>query len=137
MSAVTFTTELIISSDTRYLSFLRQWVGAAIVVSGSAHVFSAVKAKMSLALIEAVDNAIYHGNRGKRHLPIVIRLLIRKNLMRMVIVDCGSGMKKRSRDLPTPLATHGRGMFLIDHFMTSVYSCVKNKRHLLTLTYKP
>jgi serine/threonine-protein kinase RsbW len=76
------------------------------------------------SVIEAVANAINHGNRGDARRKIDIGVTVDKNLLRICVQDQGNGFDVQN--LPDPLAPKnllkpcGRGIFLIKSFMDSV-----------------
>ena len=80
---------------------------------------------LRLVLSEAIANAIIHGNREDRAKEVTIcGGLDHGDGLLLVITDQGAGFDPTSVPDPTSdqniLATHGRGMFLIKHFMDQV-----------------
>lgn len=80
---------------------------------------------IDLALREALVNAIVHGNRSDPKKAVRICVALQKDCgMLIVVKDVGSGFDPNQ--LPNPvvgenlLATHGRGIFLINQLMDDV-----------------
>jgi anti-sigma regulatory factor (Ser/Thr protein kinase) len=81
--------------------------------------------KIGIAIGEALANAIVHGNHRDPRKKVRISLALNDNCDLLVSVkDSGSGFDPSA--LPDPivaenlLAKHGRGLFLIRHFMDEV-----------------
>lgn len=125
---------LTIKSDTGYLAFVRQWVPAA---SRAAGVGVSKKGLIAcnLALVEAVNNAIFHAHNNKAALKIGLSLRIDKARVVMDVVDAGKGLGRHLKIRPDSMATHGRGLFLIHKLMNRVESRMKNGRHILRMVY--
>jgi serine/threonine-protein kinase RsbW len=76
------------------------------------------------AVIEAIANAINHGNRGDVRKNIEVALTVQANTLSVAIQDEGPGFNPA--DLPDPLSPEnllkpgGRGIFLIKSFMDRV-----------------
>lgn len=76
------------------------------------------------AVIEAVGNAIVHGNHSDKNKKVDIALKIHDNTLRLEVQDQGHGVN--INELPDPLAPEnllkpcGRGIFLIKAFMDSI-----------------
>lgn len=125
-----------IESNTRYLAPLRQWVGAvARIVGGRRFPARAVMA-CSLALVEAVDNAIYHAHRRKRHLPIRVSLRLDRRDIVLEVADSGGGIGHPRTPRPDAMVSHGRGLFLIRQVMNSVESRLEDGRHRMKMVYR-
>lgn len=80
---------------------------------------------IDLALGEALANAIIHGNQNNPTKAVRICVAFQKGCgMVIVVKDAGSGFDPTQ--VPNPvmgenvLATHGRGIFLINHLMSDV-----------------
>ncbi|MBN1283732.1 MAG: ATP-binding protein [Proteobacteria bacterium] len=122
-----------IRSDTRYLSALRSWIGAAARVAGSGRLGKRERIALELALVEAVDNAIFHAHRGDAARPIRVTLSLADGEAGLEVVDTGRGIGHLSGSLPEAMSEHGRGLFLMRSMMTSVASRVSNGRHALRM----
>ena len=130
-----FTTSLTIRSDTRYLALLRGWVAAAGRAVGRTKFPRAVQSAVTLALIEAVDNAIFHAHRRKRDLPISVCLAIADDRIVLDVTDRGDGIDLAQIEIPLEFADHGRGLMLIHRMMHSVRSRRIRDRHLLRMVH--
>lgn len=77
-----------------------------------------------LALTEAVNNAILHGNRCADHTTVDVEVQIHGGTLVAVITDCGTGFDPATLPDPTDpenlLREGGRGVFLIQHLADSV-----------------
>jgi serine/threonine-protein kinase RsbW len=77
-----------------------------------------------IAVTEAVNNAIKHGNSGNSSKNVSLRLTLNDNLLKFVIKDEGSGFDHNN--LPDPTAPEnlekpgGRGIFLMKHLSDQV-----------------
>ena len=83
------------------------------------------------SVIEAVANAITHGNNADINKKIEIIIYVHQKSLRIEVQDEGKGFRVNS--LPNPLAPEnllkpcGRGIFLIKSFMDSVEFDFKRK----------
>ncbi|HLT74606.1 MAG TPA: ATP-binding protein [Ohtaekwangia sp.] len=77
-----------------------------------------------IAVTEAVNNAIKHGNAGDKSKNVQISLSLKDSLIKFVIKDEGSGFDYQN--LPDPTAPEniekigGRGIFLMKHLSDEV-----------------
>ena len=77
-----------------------------------------------IAVTEAVNNAIKHGNSGNRSKNVYISLFLDESLIKFVVKDEGTGFNYES--LPDPTAPEnlekpgGRGIFLMKHLSDEV-----------------
>lgn len=77
-----------------------------------------------IAVTEAVNNAIKHGNGGNSSKNVFLSLTLNENLLRFVVKDEGSGFDHN--ELPDPTAPEnlekpgGRGIFLMKHLSDEV-----------------
>nr|HPM41661.1 ATP-binding protein [bacterium] len=99
-----------IESDTRYLAVLRGLVPAAFSAAGMGRMPRAARVACTLALIEAVDNAIFHAHRRVKSLPICVSVGFSPDAISIEVVDCGSGIGRRFKARPDSMETHGRGL---------------------------
>jgi serine/threonine-protein kinase RsbW len=80
--------------------------------------------EVAIALTEAVNNAIYHGNGGVRETPVRIRFLQEPGILRIYIQDRGAGFDPDA--VPDPLAEEnllkpsGRGLLVMRTMMDEV-----------------
>lgn len=124
-----------IQSDTRYLAFLRQMVSAAASITGEKSFPKKAKDSVSLALIEAVDNAIFHAHKKCVHKPINIVLCVDERYIQVDVGDEGEGLGPIQMTEPKALSTRGRGLFLIMSMMNKVESLREGKTHWMRMTY--
>lgn len=82
------------------------------------------KDKISLAVLEAVNNAIFHGNKLDHKKTVTIRFQVNKNCISCVIKDEGDGFDILCVPDPTLPENiekiNGRGLFLMNHLADSV-----------------
>ena len=82
------------------------------------------KDKISLAVLEAVSNAIFHGNKLDHKKTVTIRFQVNKNSISCVIKDEGDGFDILCVPDPTLPENiekiNGRGLFLMKHLADSV-----------------
>jgi serine/threonine-protein kinase RsbW len=82
------------------------------------------KDKISLAVLEAVSNAIFHGNKLDYRKTVTIRFQVNKNCISCVIKDEGDGFDILCVPDPTLPENiekiNGRGLFLMKHLADSV-----------------
>lgn len=77
-----------------------------------------------IAVTEAVNNAIKHGNSGNSSKNVFLSLTLNDNLLKFIIKDEGSGFDHNN--LPDPTAPEnlekpgGRGIFLMKHLSDEV-----------------
>lgn len=145
--AMTFRCAFTILSDTRYLPFLREWVKAAAIASGRGPLSPKTAQATTLALIEAVDNAIFHarprraakrggrGRRGRSNLPIGVSIAVADGHMAIEVADCGRGIGRRLAARPDEMVEHGRGLFLIHRLAFRVVSRMRGGRHFLKMVF--
>lgn len=124
-----------IQSDTRYLTPLRDMVKASAKLLGEKRFPSRAQKAISLSLIEAVDNAIFHAHRRRKVLPIDVVLAIDRRIIRVDVGDLGKGLDHPQSDRPSVKSTHGRGLFLMKSMMNRVESQKKGKKHWIRMTY--
>ena len=76
-----------------------------------------VVGRASLAVGEAVANAIEHGNEGEAHRRFGLAISPRENALDVTVCDGGDGVEARDlavAQLPDdPLQTDGRGLYMI------------------------
>ena len=131
-----FKTAFTIQSDTRYLAVLRAWVLAASKIAGRKNFPKIAIVPCTLALIEAVDNAIFHAHDRKRQLPIDLEMVVRHGSIVIVVGDLGVGIGHHGVIKPDEMEDHGRGLFLIHKLMSRVDSGFKNEKHFIRMIYK-
>lgn len=125
-----------IRSDTRYLSALRRMVEALSAMSGRSLMNRRAVIACSMALVEAVDNAIIHAHKRNKSLPIKIAVCVNQKEVVMDVVDMGSGISQLNPIEPDAMSCRGRGLFVINRAMTSVTSCRGKGHHKLRMIYR-
>lgn len=77
-----------------------------------------------IAVTEAVNNAIKHGNAGNSSKNVFLSLTLNENLLKFVVKDEGTGFDHN--ELPDPTSPEnlekpgGRGIFLMKHLSDEV-----------------
>ncbi len=89
-----------------------------------------------LSAEEAIKNAIIHGNRNNKDLPVFITYSLKGNKFTMEVEDQGGGFDPDSVSDPTEeknlLKASGRGVFLIHKLMDEVrYNSRGNKTFMV------
>ena len=130
-----FRCEFTIRSDTRYLTVLRQCVPAAAEAAGFRDLPRKAAQECTLALIEAVDNAIFHAHGRRSSLPIRISVSVSAAAISIEVSDRGDGIGRTVEYDPDSMIAHGRGLFLIREIMDNVESRVRGGRHTLRMRY--
>lgn len=88
------------------------------------HLEDDIYGNIMIAVTEAVNNAIKHGNVGDSHKNVLLRLILDDNLLKFIIQDEGKGFNYHN--LPDPTAPEnldkpgGRGIFLMKHLSDEV-----------------
>ncbi len=131
---MSFAVKISIRSDTRYLAFLRQLVAAIFKVAGRRHLPKRALRACTLALIEAVDNAIFHAHRQRANMPVDVAIKAEKGHIVMTVGDRGPGLDHPAIHAPKLVATKGRGLYMMDRLMDSVESRQTPEGHELVLT---
>jgi anti-sigma regulatory factor (Ser/Thr protein kinase) len=130
-----FRCALTIRSDTRYLAVLRDWVRAACRACGEHRLPKGAAFAASVALVEAVDNAIIHAHGRRRKLPIRIELALRPDALAIDVIDRGKGIGHHPAMAPEMMASRGRGLFLIGRVMARVKSTSRRGEHRLRMEW--
>lgn len=88
------------------------------------HLDEDIYGNIMIAVTEAVNNAIKHGNLGDSSKNVLLSLTLDENLLKFIIKDEGGGFDFHS--LPDPTAPEnlekpgGRGIFLMKHLSDEV-----------------
>lgn len=131
-----FESSFTIKGDTRCLKPLREWLGVAAGMLGEERFPKKALMPCSLALTEAIDNAIFHAHEGNEELPISVSISISDSRICFVITDSGTGIGDPDLPEPDEMVNHGRGLFIIRELMSEVESDVVNGKHHLRMVYK-
>lgn len=129
-----FTVAFTIQSDTRYLRVLRSCIDAVAKLERKKSFSKQARLHLKLALIEAVNNAIFHAHKKQRNIPIAVKIILHQKNIFLEVGDQGSGMQAMSPVLP-PLSVRGRGLMMIQNVMHEVASVTKGKKHVLQMHY--
>ncbi len=94
--------------------------------------------KIMVSVMEAVNNAILHGNKSDPDKYVNIDISLNRNILKIKVKDEGDGFKPA--DVPDPTtpenieSLNGRGVYLISHLADEiVYS---KKGNSVTMTFK-
>ena len=96
-------------------------------LSSSYNLSSEIYGKISVAIIEAVNNAILHGNRLDVSKNVKVEYNIDDEAIQFIVEDEGNGFD--FENIPDPTLpeniekTHGRGIFLMNHLADDIEFC--------------
>jgi serine/threonine-protein kinase RsbW len=88
------------------------------------HLDDDIYGNIMIAVTEAVNNAIKHGNSGNSSKNVYLSLNLNENLLQFIVKDEGSGFD--FQNLPDPTSPEnlekpgGRGIFLMKHLSDEV-----------------
>src|SRR5688500_686214 len=88
------------------------------------HLDDDIYGNIMIAVTEAVNNAIKHGNEGDKAKNVHLSLSLQDSMIKFVVKDEGTGFNYQ--DLPDPTAPEniekpgGRGIFLMKHLSDEV-----------------
>lgn len=112
---------IILQSDIKNINVVEKFIDE---ISSRYNLHSDIYGKLSLAIVEGVNNAIVHGNKLDASLTVKVSYEINDRFIQFVIEDCGSGFDYNS--IPDPTLpeniekSHGRGIFLMNHLSDSI-----------------
>lgn len=90
-----------------------------------------------LALTEAVNNAIVHGNKNDIYKQIQLEFIITDSFIKVIVTDEGEGFDLNNVPDPTLpenlLSEHGRGIYIMKHFVDELSVEKTNKGNSLIL----
>jgi serine/threonine-protein kinase RsbW len=111
----------------RFSSEIKNIRGAAVKVLGALSCFNIDPDKafdIRLCIEEAVRNAMVHGNRSDKRLPVIVSYRVAAGLLTLEVEDRGEGFDYSSIKDPTEGSglerNSGRGVYLIKKLMDSV-----------------
>jgi len=94
--------------------------------------------KILIATLEAVNNAILHGNKSDEKKHVEIEILLNENKMVITVTDEGRGFKPREVPDPTKPenieAMNGRGIFLMKKLADEIQ--FNKKGNSVKMTFK-
>ena len=125
-----------IKSETRYLTPLREWIASVQKLVDESDFPKKAVLPCSMALVEAVDNAIFHAHDGRKDLPIEISLVLKDGSIVIEVTDRGVGIGDPDIPEPDEMLDHGRGLFIIHQVMSNVESKVVDGVHHMRMEYK-
>lgn len=88
------------------------------------HLEDDIYGNIMIAVTEAVNNAIKHGNSNDSHKNVTLSLILNENLLKFTVSDEGKGFDYHN--LPDPTSPEnleklgGRGIFLMKHLADEV-----------------
>ncbi len=95
--------------------------------------------ELSLAVIEAVGNAIRHGNKFDPNKFVKVKLSIIKDHINILVEDQGQGFDITKVDDPTKpenlLKTSGRGIYIMRNIMHNFEVICKKNRTIVKMSY--
>lgn len=93
-----------------------------------------------LAVTEAVNNAIIHGNKNDIKKEIELEFVVTDNYIKITVTDEGEGFDLDKVPDPTLpenlLSEHGRGIFIIKHFVDELKVVKSAKGNSIILKIK-
>ena len=133
---MSFSCEFKIPSETSKLAPLREWLACVQNLVGENVFPKKALFPCTLALVEAVDNAIFHAHDENRAKQIDVSLRLDGVLIAIEIGDCGKGFKQIDSQAPEEMSDHGRGLFLMHQIMNRVESSFVNGNHRIRMEYR-
>ena len=83
-----------------------------------------VYGKILISTVEAVNNAIVHGNKGDRNKVVKVNVTADGNILDITVIDQGEGFDYKSLPDPTDEKyienLHGRGVFIMRSLADSI-----------------
>jgi serine/threonine-protein kinase RsbW len=83
-----------------------------------------VYGKILVSTVEAVNNAILHGNKGDKNKMVTVNFNADGNVLDITVSDEGQGFEYKNLPDPTDPKNienlHGRGVFLMKHLADSI-----------------
>ncbi len=123
-----------VHSDVRAVSWLRQWLPVAHRMSG-AHVTARGLWRCTVALTEAVTNAIRHAHRHHPEWWIELIIEMRPHRIAMTVIDHGPAFHFPKAQLPRLHRTSGRGIFLMQSLCRRVEMVRRGQRNHVRMIY--
>jgi len=112
---------VIVDSKIENISLIEKLVDE---VSEEAKINSEIYGKMLIAAVEAVNNAIVHGNKEDETKKVKVDFVLEENVIRIFVEDQGAGFGFNNVPDPTIPENieniHGRGVYLMKHLADDV-----------------
>lgn len=108
--------KVVINSDIQNINSVEKLIDD---ISVKYDLHADIYGKLSLAVVEGVNNAIVHGNKLNHNLTVTISYELTETTLVFTIEDSGTGFN--FKDIPDPTLpeniekSHGRGVFLMKH----------------------
>jgi len=124
-----------LKSNPGCLKTVKQWLDEIAIKYG---VCESLYPDILISLTEAVNNAIYHGNRGDEQKRIVVVCKVKKNKLKFEVHDQGEGFNPD--EVPDPRTgdrvetENGRGVLIMKSLAHKVR--FKRKGTLVEMTFK-
>ncbi|MGB8359044.1 MAG: ATP-binding protein [Bacteroidales bacterium] len=110
-----------INSDIEKLNVVETLVDT---LSKKLGVSDEVYGKILISTVEAVNNAILHGNKGDRSKMVTVKFSADGNILEVTVSDEGDGFEYKNLPDPTDPKNienlHGRGVFLMRRLADSI-----------------
>ena len=136
MNAQPTSFHLSISSSTSQLERVREWVLSVQQQIGEKAFPGTALRAMTLSLIEAVNNAIFHAHTDRPEQPIELSITATAGALRLEVVDFGPGFQlKKHPSLPVAESDHGRGLYIMSQLMSEVSNRIEGGKHIVRLVY--
>lgn len=133
-------TELNVPSDIRFLKIVEEWLLGSLEAELGASVDWPQQAnRLRLVLSEAYSNVVRHAHHQQPNLPVLIRLELDGQDIKLEIWDYGSGYDLSTYLPPNPQdkQEHGYGWLILNRLMDNVeYRLQVNGRNCLSLAAK-
>lgn len=123
-----------IKSSTHYIAFLRRLIGVIDKMRAGLRIDRGAKAKLALALVEAVNNAVFHAHGRDETCWIDIEIGLGREAVVMKVADTGKGFVMTEDAIPPIESDHGRGLFIIRSLMHKV-DYKKGRRNVMRMVY--
>jgi serine/threonine-protein kinase RsbW len=107
-------------------------------ISAEAGISQDCYGKIMVSAMEAVNNAIIHGNKSDKSKIVVVDIMIEERIFEISVEDQGPGFKPR--EIPDPTKPEnienisGRGVFLMSHLADKIEFNEKGNR--VTMLFK-
>lgn len=120
------------------ISSIREVENAIDIITAENGVHQESYGKILIATLEAVNNAILHGNRSDENKYVDVEISLENNILKIKVTDEGAGF--RPKEVPDPTepenleAVNGRGVFLMKKLADEIE--FNKKGNSVTMTFK-